>query len=193
MCLYSSNANYLSLGSHNGPYVAIFSMSNSPFLFCLPMGLEWNQVQYHCGHLLACFTSPGWEMTMMIVKWMSRKGNQNTWRKVAPMLLCPPQIQHDLLDPGLNLSCHGTKPVTDRLSYGTALCSSLSLLLVCCLLSMCSLQKMEALYSVKYWQTCTRLHTIHTNRLYMFKKSLEQSGFSVCSLCILMRPVTWVV
>jgi hypothetical protein len=31
-------------------------------VFLLSTELEWNQVPYHCDHLLAYFTSPGWEI-----------------------------------------------------------------------------------------------------------------------------------
>jgi hypothetical protein len=39
------------------------------------------------------------------------KGNGNTRKKPAPVPLCPPQIPHDDL---------GSKPVTNRLSFGMA-------------------------------------------------------------------------
>jgi hypothetical protein len=44
-------------------------------------------------------------------------GNLSTRRKPAPVPLCPPQIPHDLTS---NPGCHGGKPATNRLSYGTA-------------------------------------------------------------------------
>jgi hypothetical protein len=46
-------------------------------------------------------------------------GNQNTQRKPAPVPLCPPQTPHACLD--ANPGHRGGKPVTNRLSYGTAL------------------------------------------------------------------------
>jgi hypothetical protein len=63
------------------------------------MGLEWNQLHYYCGHLLAYCTSPQWHMAMTVeqlVEWMSSWRNWSTQRKPAPMLLCSPQIPHDL-------------------------------------------------------------------------------------------------
>jgi hypothetical protein len=65
------------------------------------MVLEWKQVHYYCSHLLAYFTSPGWQMMMMMIEeqfaeWLSGRGNRSTLRKTAPELLCPPQIPHDL-------------------------------------------------------------------------------------------------
>jgi hypothetical protein len=49
---------------------------------------------------------------------MIGKGNRCTWRKPAPVLLCPPQTTHACPDanPGLG----GGKPATNSLSYGTA-------------------------------------------------------------------------
>jgi hypothetical protein len=45
------------------------------------------------------------------------RGNRSTWRKPAPMPLCPPQIPSDL---GSNQGRRGGKPATNCLSYGTA-------------------------------------------------------------------------
>jgi hypothetical protein len=48
------------------------------------------------------------------------RGNRSTWRKPAPAPLCPPQISHDQTQ-------HQTRePVTNRLSYGTAISLSLA-------------------------------------------------------------------
>jgi hypothetical protein len=52
------------------------------------------------------------------------RGNRSTRRKPAPVPLCPPQIPHDK-DLGSNQGSRGRKPATNRLSYGTALCSRL--------------------------------------------------------------------
>jgi hypothetical protein len=60
--------------------------------------LEWNRVRYHCGNLLACCTSPGWQMVMVVeqlVEWMSSRGNRSTRRKPAPAPVWPPHISHD--------------------------------------------------------------------------------------------------
>jgi hypothetical protein len=48
------------------------------------------------------------------------RGNWVTQRKPAPAPLCPPQIPHDHTR-ARNPDCHAGKPVTNRLSYGTAL------------------------------------------------------------------------
>jgi hypothetical protein len=47
----------------------------------------------------------------------SRK--RSTRKKPAPVPLCPPQIQHDLM--GANPGRRGGKPETNCLNYGTAL------------------------------------------------------------------------
>jgi hypothetical protein len=45
---------------------------------------------------------------------MMSRGNRSTRRKLAPVLLCSPEIIHDL---GSNQGLRGGKPVTNRLSY----------------------------------------------------------------------------
>jgi hypothetical protein len=54
---------------------------------------------------------------------MTGRGNRSTWRKPAPVLLCPPQTPHAC--PDVNPGRRGGKPATNRLSYGTALYSML--------------------------------------------------------------------
>jgi hypothetical protein len=49
---------------------------------------------------------------------MIGKGNRSNRRKPAPVPFCPPQIPHAL--PGRELGLPHGKPVTNRLSYGTA-------------------------------------------------------------------------
>jgi hypothetical protein len=49
---------------------------------------------------------------------MIGRGSRNTWRKPAPVPLCPP---HPTCYPDANPSRRGGKPVTNRLTYGTAL------------------------------------------------------------------------
>jgi hypothetical protein len=49
---------------------------------------------------------------------MIDKGNRSTFRKLAPVPLCPPQTPHAC--PDANLGRRGGKPATNRLSYGTA-------------------------------------------------------------------------
>jgi hypothetical protein len=49
---------------------------------------------------------------------MISKGNRSTWRKPAPVPLCPPQTPHACLD--ANLGSRGGKPATNRMSHGTA-------------------------------------------------------------------------
>jgi hypothetical protein len=44
---------------------------------------------------------------------MIGKGNRSTWRKPAPVLLCPPQTPHSC--PDANLGHHGGKPGTNHL------------------------------------------------------------------------------
>jgi hypothetical protein len=56
---------------------------------------------------------------------MIGKGNLSTWRKPAPVPLCPP---HHVLCPDTNPGRRVGKPATKRLSYGTAF-SSIDLIL----------------------------------------------------------------
>jgi hypothetical protein len=42
------------------------------------------------------------------------RGNRSTRRKSAPVLLCPPQIPHEL---GYSPDCRSGNPMTNRLSY----------------------------------------------------------------------------
>jgi hypothetical protein len=49
---------------------------------------------------------------------MIGRGNQSTWRKPAPVPLCPPQTPHAC--PDANLGHRGGKPATNCLSYGMA-------------------------------------------------------------------------
>jgi hypothetical protein len=35
------------------------------------------------------------------------RGNRSTWRKPAPVLLCPPRIPHDLTWAGIQVPAHG--------------------------------------------------------------------------------------
>jgi hypothetical protein len=46
------------------------------------------------------------------------RGNRSTWRKPAPVQLCPPQTPHALL--GREPGSPRWKPATNRLSYCTA-------------------------------------------------------------------------
>jgi hypothetical protein len=46
------------------------------------------------------------------------RGKQSTWRKPAPVPLCPPQTPHACPDANSGRRCG--KPATNRLSYGTA-------------------------------------------------------------------------
>jgi hypothetical protein len=48
---------------------------------------------------------------------MIGRGNRSTWRKPAPVRLCPPQTPHAC--PDANPGRRGGKPATNRLSYGT--------------------------------------------------------------------------
>jgi hypothetical protein len=47
--------------------------------------------------------------------------NRSTWgkKKTVPVPLCPPQIPHGV-GPELNPGLHGDRPMTNRLSHGTA-------------------------------------------------------------------------
>lgn len=50
--------------------------------------------------LLACCASPEWQIMIIVdqsVDWMIDRGNWSTWRKLAPVPLCPTQIPHDLV------------------------------------------------------------------------------------------------
>jgi hypothetical protein len=51
---------------------------------------------------------------------MIGRGNRSTRRKSAPVPLCPLQTRHSC--PEANPGLRGGMPVTNRLSYGTALC-----------------------------------------------------------------------
>jgi hypothetical protein len=59
---------------------------------------------------------------------MIGRGNRSTWRKPAPVPLCPPQTT---CCPDANPGQRDGKPATNRLSYGTALysyiCSSVDI------------------------------------------------------------------
>jgi hypothetical protein len=57
---------------------------------------------------------------------MIGRGNQSTGRKRALMTLCPPHIPHDF-DLDSNPGRHGGKPATNRLSYGSVICTTFSL------------------------------------------------------------------
>jgi hypothetical protein len=68
-------------------------------LLLLFIRLEWNQVHYYWGHLLAYCISLEWQMMMVVdqsVEWTIDKGNRSTGRKPTSVSLCPPQILHDL-------------------------------------------------------------------------------------------------
>jgi hypothetical protein len=77
------------------------------------------------------------------------RGNWSTWRKPAPMPLCPPKSHITWL--GMNPGCRGGKPATNRLSYGTAdmkikaFTSSKSKLLHCT-----QKNSSQVIYSIKY-------------------------------------------
>jgi hypothetical protein len=49
---------------------------------------------------------------------MIGRGNRSTQRKPALVPLCPPRTPRAC--PEANPGCHGGKPATNRLSYGTA-------------------------------------------------------------------------
>jgi hypothetical protein len=49
------------------------------------LGMECNQVQYQ-PQMMMCGAISG----------MIGRGNQSTWRKPVPVLLCPPQKSHNL-------------------------------------------------------------------------------------------------
>jgi hypothetical protein len=46
------------------------------------------------------------------------KGGRNTWKKPAPVSICPPQIPFLVM--GLNMGCLSGKLATNHLSYGMA-------------------------------------------------------------------------
>jgi hypothetical protein len=89
------------------------------FFFLSFLGWGETESTWYVGQYFAYCTSPGWWM------WSSRwnenwQGNRSTRRKPAPVLLCSPQMPHDL---GSNPDHRGGKPATNRLSYGTVDCS----------------------------------------------------------------------
>jgi hypothetical protein len=59
---------------------------------------------------------------------MLGRGNQSTWRKPAPV--CYVYHKSHMPDLGFNLDHHGGKPVTNRLSYGTAKSTLISSILL---------------------------------------------------------------
>jgi hypothetical protein len=90
-------------------------------LFHLSIGLDWNQVHYYCGHLLAYCTSPGSQtvMTMeQLVDWLSGRGNRSTRRKTCPSAALSTR-DSTWLHPGSNQSRHGNNKATNRLTYVT--------------------------------------------------------------------------
>jgi hypothetical protein len=61
------------------------------------MRLEWKQVRYYWGNLLAFCIDHGYQMIVQqSVEWIIVRGNRSTRRKFAPMPLCAPQIPNDL-------------------------------------------------------------------------------------------------
>jgi hypothetical protein len=61
---------------------------------------------------------------------MIGRGNRSTWRKRAPVPLCPPQ--NPTCCPDANPGRRGVKPAINRLSYGTALLGISGLLCAVC-------------------------------------------------------------
>jgi hypothetical protein len=59
-----------------------------------------------------------------IGRMMIGRGNLSTPRKHAPVPLCPPQTAHAC--PDGNPGRRGGKPATNRLSYGTADCTTVT-------------------------------------------------------------------
>jgi hypothetical protein len=84
------------------------------------MGLVWNQVHCYCGHLLAYYTSPGWEAVMIVeqsVEWISGRENRSTRRKPASVTGATVSTKYSTwLHPGLNPDRRGGKPANNRLS-----------------------------------------------------------------------------
>jgi hypothetical protein len=56
------------------------------------MGWSETDSTWYVGHCLTYCTSPGWEISKMRIG----RGSWSSRRKSASMLLCPPQIPHDL-------------------------------------------------------------------------------------------------
>jgi hypothetical protein len=86
------------------------------------MELEWKQVCYYCGHLLAYCISPELEIMMIVeqlVEWMSGRRIQSALRKPSPLPLCQPQTPRGLT-PDSNPVRRSRKPASARLNYGTA-------------------------------------------------------------------------
>jgi hypothetical protein len=91
------------------------------FCFYLTTLLVWSQVHYYCAQLLTYCTSAGWQMVMIVeqlVEWMNGSGNRVLGGIVPPT----PLSTTDLTWPGTgwNSGRRCEKPVTNRMTYGTA-------------------------------------------------------------------------
>jgi hypothetical protein len=104
------------LCSFSGPHIdrllrlAGFNSTEFGSVFFLPFwgGVEPSALLMR--PLLACCTSPGWWMMMGAVGGKFGRGNWGTWRKPAPMPLCPPQIPHDLTRAWTRVVAVGSRP-----------------------------------------------------------------------------------
>jgi hypothetical protein len=146
------------------------------------IGLEWNQVHYHCGHLLACCTSPGWFMVMIVeqlVEAMGVRENRSTPMKPAPVPLCPPQIPRDLTR-GWNPVRGGRKPANNRLSYCAAKCTSIRKVALIMYVTWTTGQRRSTFVIPRkgavMGQLVCNLLVINSNRWYV---KMRQSRFSI--------------
>jgi hypothetical protein len=73
----------------------------------------------HVGHLLACWTCPGWLWGWRIW-WNEWQGKLKYSEKTCPDSTLS-TTNPTWPDPGLNPGCRGGKPATNRFSYGVAL------------------------------------------------------------------------
>jgi hypothetical protein len=78
----------------------------------------WGGVRLSLLGMLAYCTSPGLQVSEAVGGKRTSRGNRSTRRKLAPVLLFPPQILHDLISDRTRAATVGDQPLTARAMVG---------------------------------------------------------------------------
>jgi hypothetical protein len=95
------------------------------------MGLEWNQVHYYCGHLLAYYTKP-WILNADdcgVINEINERQGKRKYSEETCSSVALSTTEPTWLDPVLNPDSRGGNRTTDRLSYIDSLCRQLPVIL----------------------------------------------------------------
>jgi hypothetical protein len=103
--------------SYPSLHLPSISLTAFPFFFCLlipqpPFWVESNRVHYYSGQYWPIVPAAPDDNECGAIGGMIGRGIRSTWRKPAPVLICLPQIPHDLSRARTRTAAEGSRRLT---------------------------------------------------------------------------------